>query len=74
MNLGLDWLHATAGMPEPGRSSKTAFGELVHSVFQWLEIPDEAATYALRLYWKEMQLERDRPSLADFLRRHGDEL
>jgi hypothetical protein len=74
MKLGLHWLHATGQMPKPGRSSETAFGALVHSVFQWLEIPDEAATYALRRYWAEVKRGLHRPSLAVFLRRHGEEL
>lgn len=75
MELALDWLRATSEMPKAGRSSETAFGDLVHSVFQWLEIskdPYEAATYALRWYWEQVELERNRPSLADFLRHHGE--
>jgi hypothetical protein len=54
MALGLDWLHATGKNPEPGRSDRTGFGELVHTVFQWLDIsedPYEAATYSLRRFW-----------------------
>jgi hypothetical protein len=56
MNLGLDWIRAANQMPEPGRSSESAFGDLVHSVFQWLNItkdPYEAATYALRRHWEK---------------------
>jgi hypothetical protein len=56
MRLALDWLHATGRVPEAGRSSETAFGDLVHSVFQWLlpeERAAEAASYALRRYGSE---------------------
>ena len=74
MKLGLDWLHATGQISKRGRSSETAFGALVHSVFRWLEIPDEAATYALRRYWAEVELGLHRPPLAAFLRRHGEKL
>ena len=77
INLGLDWLRATKRMPESGRSSETAFGDLVHSVFEWLEVsgdPYEAATYALRWHWEQLELERSRPPLDDFLRRHGEEI
>ncbi|MGC2411975.1 MAG: hypothetical protein WA459_04675 [Stellaceae bacterium] len=76
-NLGLDWSRATERMPDPGRSSETAFGDLVHGVFQWLEVsedPYEAATYALRRHWEQVEFERNRPSLDDFLRRHGEEI
>jgi hypothetical protein len=61
MNLGLDWLYRTGQIPESGRSGNTAFGELVHSVFQWLGIsedPHGAATYALRRYWEQVELGR----------------
>ena len=54
MHLALDWLHATGSPPKPGRSDTSGFGDLVHSVFQWLDIsgdPSEAAAYALRRYW-----------------------
>ena len=49
--LALDWLRATGSPPSPGRSDNSGFGDLVHSVFQWLEISSEAAAYALRRYW-----------------------
>jgi hypothetical protein len=51
--LGLDWLRATGKGPKHGRSGETAFGDLVHGIFLWLEIsrdPYEAATYTLRRY------------------------
>ncbi len=77
MNLGLDWFEATERMPEPGRSSETAFGDLVHSVFQWTEVsgdPYEAATYALRWHWEQVELMRNRAPAIDFLQRHGEEI
>jgi hypothetical protein len=43
---------ATGKFPSPGRSDKTGFGDLVHSVFQWLGMEGQAE-YALRQYWKE---------------------
>ena len=58
MNLALDWTSATGNAPEHGRSDRTGFGDLVHSVFQW-SLPEEqaagAATYALRRYWSEVE-------------------
>jgi hypothetical protein len=53
MHLALDWYLGTGVMPEPGRSDSTGFGELVHSVFDWLEEP--GATRALRDYWREVE-------------------
>jgi hypothetical protein len=56
MHLALDWLQATGSLPEPGRSDNSGFGDLVHSIFQWLDIsgdPTEAAAYALRRYWEK---------------------
>jgi hypothetical protein len=50
--LAQAWEHATGILPSAGRSDETGFGELVHSVFQWLEM-DGQAEYALREYWKE---------------------
>lgn len=64
MHLALDWLHATGNVPKLGRSDHTGFGDLVHTVFQWVYGPknptahddeaeravDEAAAYALRRY------------------------
>lgn len=54
MHLALDWLHATGQKPQRGRDDKRGFGDLVHSVFDWLEVtrdPRQAAMYALRRYW-----------------------
>jgi hypothetical protein len=77
MNLGLDWIRATDQMPEPGRSSETAFGDLVHGVFQWLDItkdPCEAATYALRRHWEEVRLGRNLPLSTHISRRLGKKI
>jgi hypothetical protein len=46
------WQRATGILPSAGRSDETGFGDLVHSVFQWLGM-DGQAEYALRQYWKE---------------------
>ena len=48
--LAVDWTLATQRRPVPGRSDQTPFGDLVHQVFGWLELPD--ATGALRRYWR----------------------
>jgi hypothetical protein len=49
-----DWLHATEGLPRAeGRGDHTGFGDLVHSVFQWIGESEETATYALRRYWED---------------------
>jgi hypothetical protein len=58
--LALDWVRATGKVPRSGRSDKTPFGDLVHQVFGWLELPD--ATGALRRYWRELaqRVERER--------------
>jgi hypothetical protein len=58
MHLALDWLRATEEPPKPGRSDRTGFGDLVHSVVQWCDLPGdshEAAVYALRRYWNAMK-------------------
>jgi hypothetical protein len=55
MHLALDWLHATGAAPTPNRSDNAGFGKLVHTVFQWLERPDQSAAYALRRYWAEVE-------------------
>jgi len=52
-NLALDWIRATGCEPSPGRSDRSGFGDLVHSVFQWLDEP--APDQALRRYWKEVE-------------------
>lgn len=66
MNLALDWTSATGNAPERGRSDRTGFGDLAHSVFQWL-LPEEqaagAATYALRRHWSELTKANSVPSL-----------
>jgi hypothetical protein len=49
--LAMDWTFAAERRPVPGRSDKTPFGDLVHQVFGWLELPDAIA--ALRRYWRE---------------------
>ena len=76
-HLAIDWLHATGKTPEPGRSGATGFGDLVHSVFQWLlskeDDGSEAATYALRRYWDNMRKRKHRQPLGDFRARHGEE-
>jgi hypothetical protein len=46
------WERATGILPSAGRSDETGFGDLVHSVFQWLGM-DGQAEYALRRYWQE---------------------
>lgn len=73
MCLALDWLHATGEPPKAGRSGNTGFGDFVHSVFQWLELPDSAAN-ALRQYWDTVKAFKAREPFEDFLRRHGEEL
>jgi hypothetical protein len=49
--LAIDWINATGNAPTPGRSDRRGFGDLVHSVFQWLEEP--SPNQALRRYWRE---------------------
>ncbi len=74
MHLACDWLNATGEPPKPGRSDNTGFGDLVHSVFAWLGLPDDSATYALRHYWRISKAVKARETLKDFLRRHSKEL
>jgi hypothetical protein len=73
MHLALHWLTETGKPPTRGRSDSTGFGDLVHSVFQWLELPDSAAN-RLRQYWDTVKAFKAREPLEDFLRRHGEEL
>jgi integrase len=54
MFLAFDWLRATNKEPTAGRSDKSGFGDLVHSVFQWVGLWDGSATYALRQYWPKV--------------------
>jgi hypothetical protein len=72
-NLALDWTSATGNAPERGRSDRTGFGDLVHSVFQWL-LPAEQtagrANYALRQHWSEVEKANSIPSLRNFLSRY----
>jgi hypothetical protein len=72
MHLALNWLTAIGEPPKPGRGDNAGFGDLVHSVFQWLELPDSAAN-ALRQYWAAVEAGMKRPKLADFLARHGED-
>jgi hypothetical protein len=59
-NLAIDWRSVTGSPPEPGRSDRTGFGELVYLVFSWAAAPDDAsqdaasakAEYSLRDYWE----------------------
>jgi integrase len=54
MQLTLVWADATGQVPTAGRSEHRGFGDLVHSVFQWVGLPDGSAAYALRQYWAEV--------------------
>lgn len=58
MLLAVDWTIATGTEPLPGRSDHAGFGDLVHSVFQWLREP--APDQALRRYWIEVEKGRSR--------------
>jgi hypothetical protein len=63
MRLALDWRHATGHEPKPGRSDCAGFGDLVHSVYQWLDDSEQArerAVYALRWYWGTLKSKRRR--------------
>jgi hypothetical protein len=63
MSLALQWLHATGKAPKPGRSDNRGFGDLVHSVFQWLDVSgdsSETAAYALHRYWSTVQRRKKR--------------
>jgi len=74
MHLAMDWISATGEAPKSGRSDYTGFGELVHSIFQWLDLPEGSAVHALRRYWTDAKESKKRPSLEDFLKRHGEQL
>jgi len=56
MYLAIDWSIATGAKPLPGRSDQGGFGDLVHSVFQWLHEP--APDQALRRYWEAVKTQR----------------
>jgi hypothetical protein len=69
-HLALDWCRATGEEPSRGRSDRSGFGDLVHSVFQWLDLSEdstEAAAYALRRFWSLVGRRKDRaaPVCAD---------
>jgi hypothetical protein len=72
--LAVDWQRATGNRPEPGRSDKTGFGDLVHSVFQWLWLSQGAATHALRRYWSDLKMSQAPPILKDSSKPNGEEL
>jgi hypothetical protein len=71
MHLALDWLIATGAPPGRGRSDNTGFGDLVHSIFQWLRL--KAASNSLREYWVAVQTFETREPLEAFLRRYRAE-
>ena len=52
--LAADWNNATGLMPQPGRSERKPFGNLVHHVFGWLG-KERQATATLRRYWRLSQ-------------------
>lgn len=52
-SLADSWERATGKFPERGRSDHLGFGDLVHSVFQWLCEP--GAEYALRRFWERIR-------------------
>lgn len=52
------WQRFTGTFPKPGRSDHTGFGDLVHSVFQWLGA--SGPSYALREWWKEIRRTEER--------------
>jgi hypothetical protein len=58
--LAIDWHGATEEMPTAGRSDHGGFGDLVHSIFQWLGQSDGSAANALRGYWDEARKVNER--------------
>ena len=74
MHLAIDWLIATEELPKAGRSDGTGFGDLAHSVFQWLGLPEGSAAHALRQYWADVEKGKARSKPADFVNRHDEEL
>jgi len=77
MNLATDWHQAIGQSPERGRSDQTGFGELVHSIFGWLDIskdPYEAAAYTLRRFWEQVEKRNTRSTSADLLERCDEDL
>jgi hypothetical protein len=59
--LALDWYVGAEQMPNVGRSDYGGFGDLVHSIFDWLSQP--GAAQALRRYWAEVEKGRTRLAL-----------
>lgn len=53
--LAVDWYLATSAMPDRGRSDASPFGDLVHTVFGWIEAADQASG-ALRRYWEKVKV------------------
>jgi hypothetical protein len=59
-HLAIDWLSAIGSPPRGGRTDRTDFGALVHTVFSWAAAPDNdsqdaasaSAEFALRAHWK----------------------
>jgi hypothetical protein len=49
-HLAIDWVLLTEESPIAGRSDHTAFGNLVHSILQWVGIEYEGAVNALRQF------------------------
>jgi hypothetical protein len=65
MHLAVDWTIAAGAEPLPSRSDHAGFGDLVHSVFQWLH--ESSPDQALRRYWNnEVEKGRSR-SAAQFI-------
>ena len=61
--LATDWTMATGQLPSPGRSDRGGFGDLVHSVFQWLEEP--SPDQVLRRYWDKVEEGRTRTAIGN---------
>jgi type II secretory pathway component PulJ len=74
MHLAMDWTSATGEAPKSGRSDYTGFGELVHSIFQWLDLPGGSSAQALRRYWADVKESKKRPKLENFLKRQDEQL
>ena len=63
MHLAYDWTVCTGRMPEAGRSDHGGFGDLAHSVFQWIGI-SPGADHTLRVFWSKVEAVQS-PPLAD---------
>ena len=62
MSLAHHWLRTTGKAPKPRRSDSTGFGDLVHSVFQWLDASEDlgqSAAHALRRYWDTVKKRKE---------------